>query len=133
MGAVQGGGAAAAAAARGAAQDPETWAYHVPQTETFRWARCKEAAPLPQLQRVGLPLPVALLDVLEPALAWEDLQVRTAQKNAKLATHVSAHAMQLRCAADLKVHFSQHLVMHVGALRSSSHSQRGLKTSSFIF
>ena len=50
---------------------------HVLQAETFRWARCKEAAPLPRLQRVGLPLPEALLDVLEPALAWEDLQVRT--------------------------------------------------------
>ncbi|KAK9828391.1 hypothetical protein WJX81_002975 [Elliptochloris bilobata] len=45
-----------------------------PHTETYRWARCKEAAPLPRLRCVGLPLPEALLDVLEPALAWEDLQ-----------------------------------------------------------
>lgn len=48
------------------------------QTETYRWARCKEAAPLPRLRRMGLPLPEALLDVLEPALAWEDLQARCA-------------------------------------------------------
>ena len=27
---------------------------------------------------MGLPLPEALLDVLEPALAWEDLQARHA-------------------------------------------------------
>ena len=73
------GGGAAAAAARGAAQTCpklKTLGVALLQTETFRWARCKEAAPLPRLQRVGLPLPEALLDVLEPALAWEDLQVR---------------------------------------------------------
>jgi len=46
------------------------------QAETYRWARCREAAPLPRLRRVGLPLPEALLDVLAPALAWEDLQAR---------------------------------------------------------
>ena len=66
------------------------------QTETYRWARCKEAAPLPRLQRVGLPLPEALLDVMEPALAWEELQVRGSTR-AWLIVHVTALAIQLLC------------------------------------
>ena len=112
--AVQGGDGAAAAAARPGAQYPETWAWHVPQTETFRWARCKEAAPLPRLQRVGLPLPEALLDVLEPALAWEDLQVRWHTTcGAGRAGPCLCYAVAL-CGRSPEATSCQHLIMHVG-------------------
>ncbi len=45
------------------------------QKEVFRWARCRQILTQTQLRRVGMPLPESFLDVLEPALAWEDLQV----------------------------------------------------------
>ena len=45
------------------------------QKEVFRWARCRRILTQVHMRRVGMPLPEAHLDILEPALAWEDLQV----------------------------------------------------------
>jgi hypothetical protein len=45
------------------------------QGEVFRWARCRQVLPQERLRKIGLPLPDSHLHVLEPALAWEDLQV----------------------------------------------------------
>ncbi|EIE23592.1 hypothetical protein COCSUDRAFT_66002 [Coccomyxa subellipsoidea C-169] len=45
-----------------------------PPGEVFRWARCRRILTQAHMRRVGMPLPEAHLDILEPALAWEDLQ-----------------------------------------------------------
>lgn len=36
---------------------------------------CKEALPLAEMRRVGIPLPAKQVDVLHASLAWEDFQV----------------------------------------------------------
>lgn len=45
------------------------------QKQVYRWARCRRALPQAQLWAAGVPLPESHLEVLQPALAWEDLQV----------------------------------------------------------
>ncbi len=45
------------------------------QGEVYRWARCTRVLPQSQMWAVGMPLPESCLEVLEPAMAWEDLQV----------------------------------------------------------
>ena len=112
--------------------NPETWGLHVPQTETFRWARCKEAAPLPRLQRVGLPLPEALLDVLEPALAWEDLQVRTGHTTLQSWPGMSL-PMLCSCAVRQESALVQHLAIHVGVLCLVFGQPEALKDRSLSF
>ncbi|BDA47506.1 probable transcriptional regulatory protein rxt3 at N-terminal half [Coccomyxa sp. Obi] len=55
-------------------ETPSTTGAEPPPREVFRWARCRRILTQTQLRRVGMPLPESYLDVLEPALAWEDLQ-----------------------------------------------------------
>ncbi|KAK9861211.1 hypothetical protein WJX84_006336 [Apatococcus fuscideae] len=42
--------------------------------ERFRWARCKQILPMTRISRAGLPLPANLVDILQPSLAWEEIQ-----------------------------------------------------------
>lgn len=41
----------------------------------YRFARCKQPLPMGLMQKTGLPLPESELEVLEPALQWEQLRV----------------------------------------------------------
>ena len=45
------------------------------QGETYRWALCKEALPMTEMRRLGIPLPAKHVDVLHASLSWEDFQV----------------------------------------------------------
>jgi hypothetical protein len=45
------------------------------QGETYRWAICKEALPLAEMRRAGIPLPAKHVEVVHSGLAWEDFQV----------------------------------------------------------
>ncbi|CAK0783186.1 hypothetical protein CVIRNUC_006385 [Coccomyxa viridis] len=42
--------------------------------ETYRWALCKEALPMTEMRRLGIPLPAKHVDVLHASLSWEDFQ-----------------------------------------------------------
>uniref|UniRef100_A0A061S8E9 Histone-deactylase complex 1 n=1 Tax=Tetraselmis sp. GSL018 TaxID=582737 RepID=A0A061S8E9_9CHLO len=44
------------------------------EEDLFRWSRCKRNLSLAQMRKVGLPMPESMLEVLEPALRWEDFQ-----------------------------------------------------------
>ena len=41
----------------------------------YRFARCKQALSMRLMWNEGLPLPESQLDMLEPALQWEQLRV----------------------------------------------------------
>ncbi len=56
------------------------------QGETYRWALCKEALPLVEMRRVGIPLPAKHVEILHSSLAWEDLQVFLMQRAAPRKT-----------------------------------------------
>ena len=45
------------------------------QGETYRWAICKEALPLAEMRRAGIPLPAKHVEVVHSGIAWEDFQV----------------------------------------------------------
>ena len=79
-GAQLGGGLCSQHCARGQAhhvsvEGPSQGAALRAQGEVYRWARCIRVLPQSQMRAVGTPLPESCLEVLEPALAWEDLQV----------------------------------------------------------
>ena len=45
----------------------------------YRFARCKQPLAMRAMYNCGLPLPDSHVDVLEPALRWEELKVSVCQ------------------------------------------------------